>query len=236
MERVHGLQSGEVGTYLAIARGPFGVAGIFLGGYLAVQGTITLQTSRPLGLEDLVPTLETLLRMNGAALVRRDGTYHVVPRDRALKNEVVPQLGAASNPLPKGYSVRLVPLNYIGAAEMAQILEPFAAAGSIVRIDPRRNMLLLAGAGPELEHIQDVSDLPVSNTQGIVAFSGAQGFMPPMIESSALPASPVALSVASACSCALALSIVADTMSWEYADSGTSSCSAVLPMSESDAW
>ena len=35
LERVHGLQSGEVGTYLAVARGPVGVTGIFLGGYLA---------------------------------------------------------------------------------------------------------------------------------------------------------------------------------------------------------
>jgi len=35
MERVHGLQSGEIGTYLAIGRGPVGVLGIFLGGYLA---------------------------------------------------------------------------------------------------------------------------------------------------------------------------------------------------------
>ena len=34
MERVHGLHSGEIGTYLAISRGPIGVLGIFLGGYL----------------------------------------------------------------------------------------------------------------------------------------------------------------------------------------------------------
>jgi MFS family permease len=34
MERVHGLRSGEIGTYLALARGPVGVLGIFLGGYL----------------------------------------------------------------------------------------------------------------------------------------------------------------------------------------------------------
>jgi MFS family permease len=35
MERVHGLHTGEIGTYLAIARGPVGIVGIFLGGWLA---------------------------------------------------------------------------------------------------------------------------------------------------------------------------------------------------------
>jgi MFS family permease len=35
MERVHGLRSGEIGTYLAISRGPVGIVGIFLGGWLA---------------------------------------------------------------------------------------------------------------------------------------------------------------------------------------------------------
>ena len=35
LARVHGLKSGEIGTYLALARGPTGVLGIFTGGYLA---------------------------------------------------------------------------------------------------------------------------------------------------------------------------------------------------------
>jgi len=35
LARVHGLKSGEIGTYLAMARGPTGVLGIFTGGYLA---------------------------------------------------------------------------------------------------------------------------------------------------------------------------------------------------------
>lgn len=35
LERVHGLGSDEIGTYLALARGPIGVLGIFTGGFLA---------------------------------------------------------------------------------------------------------------------------------------------------------------------------------------------------------
>ena len=49
-----------------------------------VKGNATLQTGRPLRRDDLLPTLETLLRMNGAALVMVDGIYRVVPAAQAV--------------------------------------------------------------------------------------------------------------------------------------------------------
>ena len=119
----------------------------------AVQGAVTLQTSNPLSRDDLIPTLELLLRMNGAALVSQDGLYNVVPRDNAVHGTLAPQLGNSSAALPRGYSVQVVPLNYIAATEMQKILEPFAGPGNIVRVDTVRNLLILAGGGPELARL-----------------------------------------------------------------------------------
>ena len=116
-----------------------------------VQGAVTLQTSEPLPRESLIPTLELLLRMNGAALVARGGLYHVVPRESAMRGLTSPQLGNSTAPLPSGYSVRVVPLRYVSAGEMQKILEPFVTAGNIVRVDTQRNLLILAGTGQELE-------------------------------------------------------------------------------------
>jgi general secretion pathway protein D len=118
-----------------------------------VQGAVTLQTSEPLSRKDLIPTLELLLRMNGAALVHQNGLYNVVPRDSAMRGMLAPQLGNSGQALPRGYSVRIVPLTYIAAEEMQKILEPFAAAGNVVRVDTVRNLLILAGGGPELARL-----------------------------------------------------------------------------------
>lgn len=118
-----------------------------------VQGAVTLQTSQPLSRKDLIPTLELLLRMNGAALVPQIGLYNVVPRDSAMRGMLAPQLGNSGQALPRGYSVRIVPLTYIAAGEMEKILEPFAAAGNVVRVDTVRNLLILAGGGPELARL-----------------------------------------------------------------------------------
>lgn len=119
-----------------------------------VQGSVTLQTSRPLARDDLLPTLEMLLRMNGAALVSDGDLYRVVPIASAAGDVSAPQLGDSSLPLPQGYSVRLVPLKYISAEEMAQILDPFLAGSSqMLRVDKQRNLLILAGSGDDMSRL-----------------------------------------------------------------------------------
>ena len=116
----------------------------------SVQGTASLTTARPLSRDLLIPTLETLLRMNNAALVERGGRYQVVPINKAVQGRVVPQLGSSARALPEGYSVQVVPLQYVGAAEMTEILEPLAPEGSIVRVDTLRNLIVVAGTSPEM--------------------------------------------------------------------------------------
>ena len=116
-----------------------------------IQGTVTLQTSQPLAEDNLIPTLEMLLRMNDAAVVYRQGLYHVVPRELAVRGLLTPQLGDSARPMPVGYHVQVVPLRFVSAAEMERILEPFAPVGSLIRTDTARNLLLLAGSGDELE-------------------------------------------------------------------------------------
>ncbi len=121
----------------------------------AVQGVTSLQTGRPLRREHLIPTLETLLRMNNAAIVYRNDSYEVVPLANAMQGKVVPQLGESARALPQGYSVQVVPLRYIGAEEMSSILQPLAPEGSVIRVDNLRNLVVIAGTSPEMGNLLD---------------------------------------------------------------------------------
>jgi general secretion pathway protein D len=123
----------------------------------AVQGTVTVQTGRPLLKSVLIPTLETLLRMNNAALVRSKGLYKVVPTNQAIQGNLSPRLEEAG--ATAGYSVRIVPLRYIGVTEMQKILTPFVPQGALIRVDPARNLLILAGTAQELDQWQETIDI-----------------------------------------------------------------------------
>jgi len=125
-----------------------------------VQGTVNIHSSHPIKRSALLPTLEAVLRMNGASMVREsDGVFHVTPFASAAKGALTPQVSEPSKPLPSGYSVQIVPLKFISAREMIKILEPFTPDGGIVRVDDARNMLFLGGNTRELRHLMETIDI-----------------------------------------------------------------------------
>lgn len=119
-----------------------------------VKGTITLQTTKPLHKEELLPTLEMLLRMNGAVLVKREGIYRIESDAKGIHVANTSLLN--SGKLATGYQVKVMPLEYVGAVDMAEIIKPVVPSNAIIKIDPVRNMLFVAGTREELEKIIDL--------------------------------------------------------------------------------
>ena len=125
----------------------------------AVGGQVTIRTTSGVPREALYPTLETILRMNGATMVKEGGLFKIVPQAAAVRGNVTPQLGSSQRALPAGFSVQIVPLRYVGARDMIRILEPFAKDAQAVRADELRNLLILAGTERELRHLLDAIDM-----------------------------------------------------------------------------
>lgn len=116
-----------------------------------LAGTITLSTKAPVPPDQALFLLETALQANGLALLRdARGSYHV-GRPDALKaiGGAVRQVSSSS--LPPGYGAIIVPLQYIGATEMAAILKPLLPADGLVRVDTVRNLLVLTGTRTQAE-------------------------------------------------------------------------------------
>ena len=125
-----------------------------------VGGTITLHTKRPIPRSAILPTLETVLRMNGAVLIRQDdGVYQVIPSSMAGKGNLTPRLAEVGKPVPGGYGIQVVPLKFIGVADMAKLLEPLGIEAGAVRLDPLRNLLILSGTEPEMRHMLETIDM-----------------------------------------------------------------------------
>ena len=102
----------------------------------AVHGTATLHTVRPLNRSELVPTLESLLASNGAALVTNGSLYRVVPLAQAA--------ATAANGAGTAGAV-VVPLHYASAEDLAKILQPYVGDGGKIAADPGPNALLVSG-------------------------------------------------------------------------------------------
>jgi general secretion pathway protein D len=118
-----------------------------------VKGNITVQATRPLSRDEVLSALEAALRVQGIALVNVNGVYHVVLAKDASRRVTNLQIPGQSN---HGYGIYVVPLQYVSAAEMEKVLQPFAPEGGIVRVDEARNLLLLAGTGQEISTLLNV--------------------------------------------------------------------------------
>jgi general secretion pathway protein D len=122
-----------------------------------VVGTVTFRTVRPIPIADLLPTLEMLLRQNNAAVVKEGEIYKVLPLN-AVRGSVSPQLGGSSRPLPAGYSIVVIPLKYVGVAEMMKLLTPFTGENTVIP-DVTRNLIIVAGGLREQQHVLDAVEL-----------------------------------------------------------------------------
>lgn len=114
-----------------------------------VQGQVTFSTAKPISMDQAMGVLEMLLAWNSATLVYKDGRYTVLPIAQAIPGNLIPRVGPAAD--ARGYEIRVVPLKYIAATAMQEMLQPYARQGSIIKADNTRSMILIAGIRSDLE-------------------------------------------------------------------------------------
>lgn len=123
----------------------------------AIKGTVTLKTTRAVKRDSLLPILEELLKMSGAAMVWTDGLYRVTPLSGAARSAMPPRLrNGASDP---GFGVQIIPLRYIAAKEMMKILEPMVPKDNLLLVDEHRNLVVVAGTGRELQGWRETAEI-----------------------------------------------------------------------------
>ncbi len=118
-----------------------------------VGGTVTFSTAKPIKGEQAMAVLEMLLSWSGAALVRKNDQYLVVQTQAAVPGNLSPQLLAGDG---RGYSVRAVPLKFISATQMEELLKPYAKQGSVLKADNARSLIVVAGTKNELDNYLSV--------------------------------------------------------------------------------
>ncbi|WP_336693054.1 type II secretion system secretin GspD [Delftia acidovorans] len=117
-----------------------------------ISGTVTLSTQKEIPADQALNLLETALQANGMAMVRdARGTYHVGRVDALKSIGATVRQAVVDKPLAPGYGTIIVPLQYIGANEMASILRPMVPGDAIVRVDNVRNLLVMVGSRAQAE-------------------------------------------------------------------------------------
>lgn len=131
-----------------------------------LTGEITLHTQGPVPKDQLLSIIEALLQNNGIVVVPDVHGRYRIGRADTLKS-AVPVPRRADTTMP-GYGSVIIPLQNIGAAEMADILRPVAPPEAFLRVDALRNLLVLAGSRNQVEGwLEIVSTFDVDLLKGM---------------------------------------------------------------------
>jgi general secretion pathway protein D len=126
-----------------------------------VKGTVNIHTSGQISSADVFPIFQSILRLNGATAVKRDGIYEIVPLPEAKKLPVSPSsLQDSGKPVSEErYLIQILPLKYVPAAEVSKMIKPFLSDGADIVEHPPSNILIIGDLASNVKKAVDIIGL-----------------------------------------------------------------------------
>ncbi len=125
----------------------------------SVAGTVNITTSESLRRSDLMPILETVLKINGATIIQTGNFYQIIPSSTAIREPLEIQ-----DP-PRGITpddrivMRVVRMKYVRAAEMSTLLTPYLGEAGNIVVHSSGNILLITDRIGNLNKLLGIIDI-----------------------------------------------------------------------------
>jgi general secretion pathway protein D len=122
-------------------------------------GSVTINTYGDMKVSDLRPILETILRMNGLAMVQVGNLYRIVQVANSTQLPIHPQVNMKDFPDDESMLLNMVFLKYMTATEMEGILKPFLGeSASVVPYVPA-NLLMIQDNSRNMKRTMELINL-----------------------------------------------------------------------------
>ena len=124
-----------------------------------VQGTVNINTSDTLRRSDLLPILETILKINNASMVRTGNYYEILPADAAVRAPLEVQSQAVAESPDDRMVIQVIRLRFVSANEMSALLGPYLGEGASIAVHAGGNVLMVTERLSNLRKIMEVIDI-----------------------------------------------------------------------------
>ncbi len=139
-----------------------------------VTGKITIQSRNKIPMSELFSTFQTVLEFNGFTAVKEGSFYRIIPIDTAKQQPVPVQLGKGGElPLDAGFITQEIPLEYVKANDVANIVKNLMPRGTDIIVYEPSNMLIVTAppAGIlKFMKLLDAIDIPSTERDSIKTF------------------------------------------------------------------
>jgi general secretion pathway protein D len=131
-----------------------------------VNGAVTIHTYGEVKPVDLMPLLETVLRVNHASLVKVGDLYHVVPVNSISQLPIDPLVNADGKTLPddERMILDLIFLKYATATEIEKLIKPFLGEGASDSVYEPANLIIIQDNSRNMRRTLDLLAMFDSDT------------------------------------------------------------------------
>ena len=124
-----------------------------------VKGVVNIHTSGQIAAEEAFPIFQSILRLNGATAVKKDGAYEIVPLTEAKKLPIPPSMREPGKLSEEKYTIEIISLKYIPVSEVSKIIKPFLSDGADIVEHPPHNILILGDLASNVRKSLDIINL-----------------------------------------------------------------------------
>src|SRR5215831_3364833 len=123
-----------------------------------VKGNVSVYTYGEVKPVDIMPLLETLLRVNGAAIVKQGDWYRIIPINQVSRMPLPPSINGDSKTLPddERMVLNMIFLKYATATEMMNLLKPFFGEAATSSVYEPANLLIIQDNARSMRRTMDL--------------------------------------------------------------------------------
>ena len=122
-----------------------------------VKGTVNIHTSGAISNEDIYPIFLSILRMNGATIIKKDSIYEIVPFSEGKRLSVTTDEKKRSP--DDQFVIEIIKPNFIPITELDKVIKPFLSDEKEVILFPQNNMLIIADLASNVRKLRDIMSL-----------------------------------------------------------------------------
>jgi type II secretory pathway component GspD/PulD (secretin) len=120
-----------------------------------VKGRVTFRSIAPIPTDQVLPVMETILRINGIGVVEDAGLYRIVPISEVAREPASVGFGRDPEKIPStGKSlVQVVPILFLQSSEVIKLITPFLSATAVVIDVPKTNQIIIVDTDASVKRI-----------------------------------------------------------------------------------
>ena len=132
-----------------------------------VKGRVTFRSVAPVPLDNVLPLMEVILRLNGIAVVDESGLYRIVPLGDLAREPSAVGFGRDSQKVTLAGKalLQVIPINYMASSEIVKLVTPFLSTNAVIVDVPKINYIIVVDTDANVKRILSLVDIFDSEQQ-----------------------------------------------------------------------